>query len=69
MVRNNCSPLTATHCYRCGDCTCLRGLSDIPMFDARECPLHGADSKHGEVVSLAHWQHPSERTRDAITAG
>lgn len=68
-MTESCSPMTSTYCPRCGDCTCTRGLTCEPLFDAASCPLHGAESAHGQVVSLAHWQHPSERTRDAITAG
>jgi hypothetical protein len=56
----NCTPLTASWCPVCGDCTCDKTPEGHCCFDGKSCPLHTIPSKHAETVELESFR---ERTR------
>lgn len=60
-----CTGITAMWCPRCGDCTCPGDPDRGDPMDDPRCPLHAANSPHGEgehedkvaaVATLASWR-------------
>jgi hypothetical protein len=56
VIADTCTPLDATSCPACGDCTCpdepgfikVVGQTHIRTLLDPSCPLHGVGSEHAE---------------------